>query len=209
MTTHLSFTPQFAPVAKDTAMPVLMVHEYVPQPREVSFLMIIATFNGPYRVAPTLRPLAIACQGGEPLPDNILPMPNEHQAGFPATPPKVLNVLVVDDNEMNLRTAQCIFKRAGQNCDTVDNGAGALEMLTARAYDLVLMDIHMPDVSGVEVTARIRKSPAVVRQPRILAWTTDCSYTGTEALSASGMDGFLPKPVRYVHVRDLVATMTD
>src|SRR5439155_14540134 len=87
-------------------------------------------------------------------------------ARFPA------EILVVEDNLVNQRLAVIILNQMGYAPDVVDNGTEALIAARRKKYDIIFMDLHMPDMDGLEVTERIRLMPDLVR-PWIIALTAD------------------------------------
>jgi len=107
-----------------------------------------------------------------------------------------LRVLVAEDNVVNQKVATLLLQRLGQRPDVVGNGQEALEAVRARHYDLVLMDVQMPVLDGLEATRRIRAELPANRQPRIVAMTANALLEDREACLAAGMDGYLAKPVR-------------
>jgi len=107
-----------------------------------------------------------------------------------------LRVLVAEDNVVNQKVATLLLQRLGQRPDVVGNGQEALEAVRARHYDLVLMDVQMPVLDGLEATRRIRAELPANRQPRIVAITANALLEDREACLAAGMDGYLAKPVR-------------
>jgi CheY-like chemotaxis protein len=78
----------------------------------------------------------------------------------------------------------------------VGNGREALDAVLRQSYDVVLMDIHMPEMDGLEATRRIRTQVPADRQPYIVAVTASALISDREACAAAGMDDYLPKPVR-------------
>ncbi len=105
-----------------------------------------------------------------------------------------LRVLVVDDVDANRGLAQALLRRLGHESDTVDTGLAAVERACTGRYDMVLMDIQMPDIDGMEATRRIRQrlGPAA---PRIVAMTAHSLSGDRERCLAAGMDGYLAKPI--------------
>jgi CheY-like chemotaxis protein len=70
--------------------------------------------------------------------------------------PSARSVLIIDDNVVNRRVAQCLFQKLGWEVETADSGEQALPRLVARSYDLILLDISMPGMNGMEVCQHIR-----------------------------------------------------
>jgi len=106
------------------------------------------------------------------------------------------HVLVVEDNAVNRMLIGAYLDEFGLTHDMAESGARALEMLSARAYDLVLMDIMMPEIDGVETTKRIRKLDGPTAEVPIVALTAHAMKGDREDYLAAGMDGYVSKPIR-------------
>ena len=115
-----------------------------------------------------------------------------------------LRLLVAEDNEVNRKVAGLMLGRLGQRPDIVANGQEALEAVRRTAYDLVLMDVQMPVMDGLEATRRIRAELPPERQPRIVAMTANALVEHQAQSIEAGMDDHLAKPVR---TEDLVAVL--
>lgn len=107
-----------------------------------------------------------------------------------------LRILVAEDNPVNQKVIRLMLERLGYQPDIVANGLEALQALQLRAYDLVLMDLHMPELDGLAATRRIRSELPPERQPRILALTADAFLESRAAAEAAGVDGYLTKPLQ-------------
>ncbi len=107
-----------------------------------------------------------------------------------------MRVLVAEDNPINQRVALLLLERLGYRADVAGNGVEAIEALAARPYDLVLMDVRMPEMDGIAATRRIRGDLPKDKQPRIIAMTANATVEDREACRAAGMDDFLSKPIR-------------
>jgi CheY-like chemotaxis protein/HPt (histidine-containing phosphotransfer) domain-containing protein len=89
-----------------------------------------------------------------------------------------------------------MLERLGHRADVVANGVEAVRAVTAAPYDLVLMDVQMPDMDGLEATRRIRAQVAPDRQPRIVALTANAMSEDRDRCLDAGMDDYRAKPVR-------------
>jgi CheY-like chemotaxis protein len=116
-----------------------------------------------------------------------------------ASEPQVsMRVLVAEDNRINVMLATALLKKMGHVVDTAGNGRQALEALAAKTYDLVLMDVHMPDMDGLEATRRIRQAETAGRRKSrtpIIALTASTLEGDRQICIDAGMDDFLAKPL--------------
>ncbi|MFN3913786.1 MAG: response regulator [Aquabacterium sp.] len=103
-------------------------------------------------------------------------------------------VLIVDDNPVNRLLVEELLAMAGLKPDSVDSGVAAVERLRAQPYDLVLMDVHMPDMDGLQATRAIRALPHGQGLP-ILAMTASVLQDERQACLDAGMDAHLAKPI--------------
>ncbi|MBK6425073.1 MAG: response regulator [Blastocatellia bacterium] len=108
--------------------------------------------------------------------------------------PEPVRVLVADDNAVNRLVLSRLLEPMNCRADLVESGLEALEAVRRRQYDLVLLDVHMPDVDGIDVARRIRNAGGPGR-PRIVALTADVLVSTRQACLDAGMDAVLPKPV--------------
>ena len=114
-----------------------------------------------------------------------------------------LRVLIAEDNPVNQLVASRILQRLGYRPDVVADGVEALRAVDARPYDVILMDVQMPEMDGLEATRRIRELPphSGVR-PWIVAMTAGAMESERQATIDAGMDDFVSKPVRVEDLQD-------
>jgi|GEM_PF-1278079 len=151
-----------------------------------------STFN----VALPLRKIAAA--------EAFVAMPEEEQSpaaqngDVPTAHGGGARVLVVEDNTVNLSLIKVMLEKGGYSVDLAANGRIAVEKAAENDYSAILMDLHMPELNGVEATEIIRKQEKETSKRRtpILALTADANREGIDACFEAGMDDFISKPVR-------------
>jgi CheY-like chemotaxis protein len=118
---------------------------------------------------------------------------------------KPLQILLAEDNPVNQMVASRVLEKHGHKVVAAANGRLALERLENEHFDLVLMDIHMPEIDGLEATARIRKKEeTTATHIPIIAMTAHAMQGDKERCLAAGMDGYLSKPLK---IKELLAVI--
>jgi two-component system sensor histidine kinase/response regulator len=118
---------------------------------------------------------------------------------------KARHVLLAEDNAVNRMVVSAILKKHGHTLDIVENGAQAVAAAQTASYDVVLMDVQMPELDGLEATIAIRKSErGSGRRLPIIALTAHATSGDREACLASGMNAYLSKPVHPVTLLDAI-----
>jgi signal transduction histidine kinase/CheY-like chemotaxis protein len=138
-------------------------------------------------------------------------------AGLPEPAPasrrqttRTLRLLVAEDNPVNQRVAQGLLAARGHHVTVVDNGRAAVEAIRTNHFDMVFMDVHMPEMDGFEATAAIRADEGTTgRHVRIIAMTASAMRGDRERCLASGMDGYMAKPIEPAELDDLVGCAID
>ena len=127
---------------------------------------------------PAMEPAAVAAGAGD--------MPESSS----------LRILLAEDNSVNQKVALRILERLGHRADVASNGLQALEALERQTYDVVLMDVQMPEMDGLDASRRICERWPDESRPRIIAMTANAMIEDREACFAAGMDDYVAKPVR-------------
>ncbi|ARA92871.1 hypothetical protein AWN76_006640 [Rhodothermaceae bacterium RA] len=124
--------------------------------------------------------------------------PAEEASPAPASTAKhaSLRILVAEDNRVNQQVALRMLAKLGAQADVAADGRKAVEAVQQQAYDLVLMDLHMPELDGLEATRLIRDTLPAHRQPRIVAMTASAMPEDRRRLLEAGMDDYVSKPTR-------------
>ena len=107
-----------------------------------------------------------------------------------------LTILLADDNAINVRVAQMMLERLGYRADVAGNGLEVLRALERQPYDVVLMDVQMPELDGLDATRRIRAEKGSADHPYIIAMTANAMRGDRELCLAAGMNDYVSKPVR-------------
>jgi len=106
-----------------------------------------------------------------------------------------LRILLAEDNAVNQKLAMHMLEQMGYRADLASNGIEAIESLERQPYDVVFMDVQMPDLDGLEATRKIRVMSQLA-QPRIIAMTANAMQGDREMCIAAGMDDYISKPIR-------------
>jgi signal transduction histidine kinase len=121
-----------------------------------------------------------------------------------------LRILLAEDNRVNQKIAIRLLEKRGHHAVLAENGKEALEALAQASFDLVLMDVHMPDMDGIEATIAIREKEKStgLHQP-VIAMTALAMKGDRERCLAAGMDGYLSKPIDLQQLDDVLAAYAD
>jgi signal transduction histidine kinase/CheY-like chemotaxis protein len=107
-----------------------------------------------------------------------------------------LRILLAEDNVVNQKLALRILTQMGYRADLASNGVEAVESLVRQTYDVVLMDVQMPEMDGLEASRRINAQWPATKRPRIVAMTANAMQGDREMCFAAGMDDYITKPIR-------------
>jgi CheY-like chemotaxis protein len=109
--------------------------------------------------------------------------------------PAPLRILLADDNPVNCRIAVLMLEKAGHQIDVVNDGAEAIEAVRGKSYDLVLMDVQMPGMDGLEATRRIRALPLGQSMVPVIAITANAMHNDDRRCFDAGMNDYISKPI--------------
>jgi CheY-like chemotaxis protein len=128
-------------------------------------------------------------------------------AAWRATPPpRPLKVLLAEDNPVNAAMTSALIGRLGHKVDVVNDGKAALEAVSTGAFDLVIMDVQMPVLDGLQATRRIRDGERGSTNHIPIVALTANAMKGDDLLCLSaGMDAYLPKPVTVEALKDVLS----
>ena len=138
---------------------------------------------------------------GLAAPTMALPLPVPQPQG------RSLRLLVAEDHPVNQEFAAEALRRLGHSVDVASNGAEALDLMTRKPFDLVLMDVQMPDIDGLEVTRRFRAEESGGHVP-IVALTAHTRREDRDRCLGAGMDAVLTKPIDRTQLAEVIASLT-
>jgi CheY-like chemotaxis protein len=107
-----------------------------------------------------------------------------------------LRILLAEDNVVNQKLALRILQQMGYRADLASNGVEAVESVGRQTYDVVLMDVQMPEMDGLEASRQITSKWPAGERPRIVAMTANAMAGDREMCLAAGMDDYITKPIR-------------
>jgi CheY-like chemotaxis protein len=146
-----------------------------------------------------------------------IPFHTAPEEGLPVVPIAVsarpegfrrLRVLLAEDNAVNALLASVLLRKAGHDVTHVVTGRKALDALALNAFDIVLMDVQMPDMDGMEATAEIRQSEIKTgRHIPIVAFTAHAMAEDRKRFLAAGADGYLTKPFTPEQLSEVIESL--
>ena len=198
----ISLARQVRALLGDASMPLLLLSSGMSTAKLPDGLFE-AVATKPVRASTLHARLAEICSGrtGGSAPSTF----DVASAGL--LPPGVrgAHVLLAEDNQVNQRVAVLMLERLGLRADTASNGLEALQSLERQPYDVIFMDVQMPEMDGLEATRRIRADFPPERQPFIIALTANALVGDRERCLEAGMDEYIAKPIRS---EDLVTVLS-
>jgi CheY-like chemotaxis protein len=120
-------------------------------------------------------------------------------------PPPVWRILLAEDNKVNQLVARRLLESRGHCVTVVDNGRAAVSSALTGGFDLVFMDVQMPEMDGLEATAEIRKRETHGRRLPIVAMTAHAMKSDRDRCLEAGMDGYVMKPVQPAELDRAIA----
>jgi CheY-like chemotaxis protein len=114
---------------------------------------------------------------------------------------KSASILLVEDEPISQRVAQLMLENLGHKVDVANTGEKALSLLVSKVYDLILMDLGLPDMTGDQVTIKIREREGNNKSLPIIALTAHVFHSDKKRCLAAGMNGFLGKPIEYAELQ--------
>jgi signal transduction histidine kinase/DNA-binding response OmpR family regulator len=135
--------------------------------------------------------------------------PALHRDDRPGNSARSLRILVADDNVVNRKVAKRMLERLGHTVTLANDGKEALSAIKTASFDLIMMDVQMPEMDGFEATRRIREWEAGKIHIPIIALTAHAMDSHREECLAAGMDSFLPKPILLDSLKVQIERLTE
>lgn len=118
-----------------------------------------------------------------------------------------MDILVAEDNELNQELILRILKKLGYKAELAPNGVEVLNWVNRKKFDLLLLDIQMPEMDGVEVTEYLVAKYPKTERPEIVAMTANAMVGDRERYLSAGMDQYLSKPIHPNDIQELIETL--
>jgi signal transduction histidine kinase/AmiR/NasT family two-component response regulator len=161
-----------------------------------TFYFSLPLQRGTHHAPPPPAPVSLLAEEIKPVPRRLAQQTS-------------LQVLLVEDNPINQLLANAILTNLGHQVETARDGREALDLFATRPWDMVLMDIHMPVMSGLDATRHIRQQEAPGRHTPIIATTAGAMEADRAACLAAGMDDYIAKPYKPQVLQDLLTRMAQ
>lgn len=153
--------------------------------------------------------IAKAVGGEEGGVNSAAPTPASTPSGAPAAPDGTIRILLAEDNAINALLTRTLLEADGHSVDTVEDGVLAVEAMKSKSYDMIFMDMRMPNMDGLESTRKIRALPNVSNDLPIVALTANAFDDDRNACFDSGMNDFMTKPVSAEELSEMVVRWTN
>ena len=173
--------------------------------KEASDRLFAATLAKPLRQSQLFDTL-VSLLGHEPAPRAAATATARPRIDARMAGNHPLRILLAEDNVVNQKLALRLLQQMGYRADVASNGIEAIECVARQPYDVVLMDVQMPEMDGLEATRRITVRWPASERPRIIAMTANAMQGDREECLAAGMDDYVTKPIR---VDALVGALQD
>ncbi len=195
----------------DGVMLATMLHAH-PQAHRLP-LILLSSIGRPDSISPTqqaqfagllnkpIKPALLCRVLGQVLTDQRTPSEGNPLPGHPTTvpvtaaTPSSLRILLAEDHQVNQKVALLMLQRLGYRADVVSNGLEVLQSLARQPYDVVFLDVQMPEMDGLEAARRICQQWQPEHRPRLIAMTANARPGDRADCLNAGMDGYISKPI--------------
>jgi CheY-like chemotaxis protein len=174
-----------------------------PSPDAIDFVARLRKPLKPSQLFDTLVGIFVSPESVSKAPD-----PNKGQQQFDREMGKrhPLRILLAEDNLVNQKVALRILEQSGYRADLAANGKEVLQSIERQPYDVILMDVQMPEMDGLEATCRVLERWSNKKdRPHIIAMTANAMQSDREICIEAGMDDYVPKPIRVVELMEALS----
>lgn len=188
------------------SLPLIMLTSMMQRPRAgaLEAVGVAAFLSKPIKASQLFDVLANTVSGGHmAAPESAVEA--EGEAALAEQCP--LSILVAEDNAINQKVMLSLLARFGYRADAVANGVEVIDALERQHYDLIFMDVHMPQMDGLEASRRIVQRYPREERPRIIAMTANAMPGDRESCLAAGMDDYMAKPIELRELRAALRNM--
>ncbi|HVO73874.1 MAG TPA: PAS domain S-box protein [Ignavibacteriaceae bacterium] len=185
-------------------LPLILLSSYGYREKKADFSVFAATLTKPIKLSHLHNALITVLSKNEGISKQVETTPLVFDSGIAEKHP--LRILLAEDNIINQKVALRFLERIGYRADLAFNGIEVIEALKRQPYDVILMDIQMPDMDGLQATLEIRNQFPKDQQPRIIAMTANAMKDDHEKYLASGMEDYIIKPFK---MEDLVRALLN
>ncbi len=188
------------------ALPLIMLTSVANRPRDATLALVkfAAYLNKPIKPTALFDSLLHAMR----IESAQAQTPRARTANRKLAESHPLKILVAEDNTVNQKVVQQLLAHLGYRADVVANGVEVLDALERQNYDVVLMDVQMPEMDGLEATRRLRTRYGT-GGPRVIAMTANAMPGDREKCMAAGMDSYVSKPVELDDIRTVLIAVAD
>ncbi len=174
----------------ESELPLLLLTSLGRLPQAQTSTVFSAQLSKPFKASQLYNTLVQLLTAGGAAEETVEPAPDGKRAR------SALRILLAEDNAMNQKVALRLLERLGYRADVATNGLEAIEALERQPYDVVLMDVQMPELDGLDATRRICERWPAETRPHIVAMTANALPEDREACFAAGMNDYVAKPIR-------------
>ncbi len=199
----LTLAAQMREEPQSAHLPLVMLSSIGNSPSRAKDLNFAAMLDKPVKQA-HLQKVLVSVLTQEEVARQPVPVASRFDATLAQRLP--LRILLAEDNAVNQKVAQHMLARLGYRVDVAGNGEEVLQALQRQPYDVVLMDVQMPEMDGLEATRRIHEEWLPARRPYIVAMTAYALMGDAEKCLAAGMDDYISKPIQ---LEKLVAALEN
>lgn len=188
------------------SLPLIMLTSMMQRPRAgaLEAVGVAAFLSKPIKASQLFDVLANTVSGGQGVETGSV----VEAEGAALAEQRPLSILVAEDNAINQKVMLSLLARFGYRADAVADGVEVIDALERQRYDVIFMDVHMPQMDGLEASRRIVQRYPREERPRIIAMTANAMPGDRESCLAAGMDDYLAKPIELRELRAALESTT-